>query len=81
MRNTEVSLADVRKKMESQITRTRLKEMGFSRYEMKLTEFRTIYKLIESDDLFEVISLVFMYGASKGYRFAKNQKMKEGNTK
>lgn len=81
MANMQVASPDVRKKMEAQIAQTRLKEMDFSRYEMKVTEFRAIYELIGSNDLFEAVSLAFMYGASKGYRFAKSQKAKEGGAK
>lgn len=81
MKNTEVSLADVRKKMKSQITREHLLKKGFGRHGMTSHELCAIYQFSKEADIFDVISLVFMYGASKGYCFAKNQKMKEGNAK
>lgn len=34
-------------------------------------ELCAIYQFSKEADIFDVISLVFMYGASKGYRFAK----------
>lgn len=52
MKNAEVSLADVRKKMKSQITREHLLKKGFGRHGMTSHELCAIYQFSKEADIF-----------------------------
>lgn len=73
MQTLYLAKPETREAMRQYIDRTGISGGKFERYSLKAPEIKVLYEMFRDAEPVEAVIFAFMYGASKGYRFAKRR--------